>query len=396
MASISVGKLYKRGKIWYFRFTDQNGQRSQRSTGKTVKREAMEVAQAFIDALQATGGSRHASEPLRTEIAKYTSIETNPRYRQAKLYGTAYTLGYAKQVARLAGLLEQVLGSCRPSILDMPIGSITRRDLKEAQLRIVEERGHTRTSQHMFSTLKSMFSHLVDDGVLIQSPALGIPDIGYEKKRISAIDPSLIAWMLHEDRLFPCPIFRAYVTILASTGMRRSEAMAIDTHHITDGTLLIDQQASPHHDEPVPPKWGIIRTIPLPRIALDALARITPDSQGRYFSSYNQGSVTFQMQVLKGSLCSLDPDNKKIWSTLTPHVLRHSANTNLLVAGCSPVLVAEYLAWKHQELVDMQRRYTHMIAMNLKPIADAMDDLLDYKKTSKQSSSRGMAKAIEV
>lgn len=379
MASITVGKLYKRGDIWYFRYTDHDGRRSQRSTGKTVKREATIFAQSFIDALNSTGGSREAAITLREEIARYKDVGTNPRYRQAKLYGKPYTLGYAKQVARHAVLLETVLDGMRPPVLDTPVASITRRDLKEVQLTIVEKRGHCRTAQHMFRTLKTIFSHLVDDGVLSQSPALGMPDIGYDKKKIKAIEAPMIAWMISQEQLFPSPLFHAYVTVLASTGMRRSEALAIDAHHITDGTLLIDQQVSPHHDHPVPPKWRVIRAIPLPRIALGALSSVTPDSQGRYFSALTQRDVTDLVRLLKAALCAADPENRATWSALTLHTLRHSANTNLLVAGCSPVLVAEYLAWKHQELVDMQRNYTHMVAMNLKPVADMMDILCTPK-----------------
>ena len=70
MASITVGKLYKRGDIWYFRYTDHDGRRSQRSTGKTVKREATIFAQSFIDALNSTGGSREAAISSRRVMAE--------------------------------------------------------------------------------------------------------------------------------------------------------------------------------------------------------------------------------------------------------------------------------------------------------------------------------------
>jgi site-specific recombinase XerD len=81
------------------------------------------------------------------------------------------------------------------------------------------------------------------------------------------------------------------------------------------------------------------------------------------------------MGKLKAALKAADPKRADIWAKLGHHVLRHSANTNLLVSGALPVLVAEYLAWKHQELTDMQRRYTSMVAMNLKPIADKLDEI---------------------
>ena len=165
--------------------------------------------------------------------------------------------------------------------------------------------------------------------------------------------------------------------------MRKSEAMAIDSKSIYNGTLMINQQVSPHVNHLVAPKCGIIRSVPLSRITQAALSEIRPDKQGRYFPNYTYNCITTDLMKLRVALATEDKENAVIWKSLTPHMLRHSANTNLLVAGASPVLVAEYLAWKHQELVDMQRRYTHMVAMNLKPVADKIDELYEYKDAKK-------------
>ena len=39
----------------------------------------------------------------------------------------------------------------------------------------------------------------------------------------------------------------------------------------------------------------------------------------------------------------------------------------------SPALVAECLGWRHQPLLVMQDRYTHIYAESLRVIADAID-----------------------
>ena len=374
MGSLNIGKLYKRKLIWYFKITDNSGKRLQRSTGKTVKREAMEFAQQYLARLNDKGISPDANT-LKEELARYLDPFTNPRYRQALLHKTSYTLGYAKQVARHASLVTDALQKRLPAMLALPVDQCTRRDMKEIQIAIVEERGHCRTAQHMFGTLKTIFTYLADDSIIIQSPAAGIPDIGYEAKKMVAIEPELIAWMIGRKDLFPSPRAWAFFTFLAMTGMRKSEGMAIDTEHIQDGTLMIDQQVSPHHDHMVKPKCGVIRVIPLSQTALAALATLEPDKEGRYFGGYKYSDIATDVIKIRTALATEDKDNKEVWYTITPHILRHSANTNLLVSGASPVLVAEYLAWKHQELVDMQRRYTHLVAMNLVPVADMLDKL---------------------
>lgn len=382
MASLNVGKLYKRGAIWYFRITDENGKRVQKSTGKTLKREAQEYAQEYLKKIEQGDPHHQQKSTLRVELTRYLEPSTNPRYRQAQLHGTHYTLGHAKQVARLIGLVIKVLEKRLPRLLAVPVDQITRRDIKDIQIACVEERGHTRTAQSMFSNLKTVFSQLMDDDLIPISPTAGIPEIGYVKKIPIAIEPELIAWMLSKPEIFPSPQFYNYITVLATTGMRRSEALAIDTDHIHEGTLLIDQQVSPHYDHAVKPKWGIIRAIPLPSLARRALAAQSPDKQGRLFSLSNNDVAT-DMAKLKAALKAVDQKNKEIWARLTPHVLRHSANTNLLISGANHILVAEYLAWKHQDLIEMQRRYTHIVAMNLKPIADMLDELYQPRKESK-------------
>ena len=382
MGSLNVGKLYKRGAIWYFRITDNNGKRIQKSTGKTLKREAQEYASEYLHMADNRDKEQRNKPTLKEELTLYLDPSTNPRYKQAQIQEVFYSLGYAKQVARLAKLVVTVTEKRLPVLIDVPVDQITRRDMKDIQIAIVEERGHTRTAQHMFSTLKTIFSHLMEDSLIPLSPAAGIPEIRYVKKVPIAIEPDLIAWMLSKPEIFPSPQFHSYITVLATTGMRRCEALAIDTDHIHEGTLLIDQQVSPHYDHVVPPKWGIIRSIPLPSLAQKALAAQSPDRQGRLFS-LSITDVAGEMVKLKAALKAVDQENKDVWAKLTPHILRHSANTNLLVSGANPVLVAEYLAWKHQELMDMQRLYTHVIAMRLVSVADMLDELYKPRKESK-------------
>jgi integrase len=377
--TISLGTVYKRkgSKSYYFKHTDQNGKRHQTSTGKTGKKAATLYAEEYLSRLRDRQTVKQSS--LLEQLTQYLTPETNPRYKEAQVSGGHYTHRYALLIARnTAGLIE-VLKTEMPHLLDLPVSDLIRRDIKDVAAAIVKVKGHTRTAQMLYSALKVALSQAEEDGIINQSPAKGLANIKYQEKKKQAITPDLIAWMISRKDLFPSYDFWAYMTVIAGSGMRRGEALAINKDRIFNGVLCIDQQFTEGALETSLPKWEIVRHIPLSRLALDALATIEPNADGFYFPHYGKW-IDIQMGRLKASLMAADPSNKEVWKSLGPHLLRHSCNTNLLVSGASPVLVAEYLAWKHQELIDIQRRYTHMIAMNLKPVADAIDAMYSPAK----------------
>ena len=378
--TIVVTSVYKRtgGRSYYFKFTDLDGKRHQLSTGKTNKRDALLYAQAYIDRI--TEGNRHDRMTLAELIRLYESPATNPRRKEALVAGTNYTLQYAQMTARNAKELTKLLDTT--TYLKMQLVDLQKRDIKDIASIIVEAHGRRRKSQMIYSTLKVALSQAESDGLIDQSPGMRLPNIKYTEKKKEALTPEQVRYLLSRADLFPSPEYYAYMTVLASTGMRRGEGLAIHESRLHDGVLTIDSQfTTGSMVTPVPPKWGVIRIIPLPSLALAALKQVTP-RDGYYFPHYDRWT-DISLGKLKAALMAADPKRKVLWAKLGHHLLRHSANTNLLVSGANPVLVAEYLAWKHQELVDMQRRYTHLVAMNLVPVADMLDELYKPQENTK-------------
>lgn len=383
MGSLNIGKPYKRGEIWYFKITGPDGKRIQKSTGKKIKREAVEFAEAYLDKIN-NGSSTGKAPSLRSELERYTIPEQNPRYIQAQLQDkVSYTLSYADQLARQCKLLIKALGEKMPQVLDSPVDSLDRRIMKEVQVAIAEYRGRCRTAQHMFGTLKTIYSYLVDDSVVQHSPVANIPDIGYDKKEMIAIDSELIAWLLSRRDLFPSERSYRFLAILATTGMRLSEGMALSADKLFRGTLTIDQQVSKFHDHLVKPKCGVIRSIPLSKLTQSIIAEMKPDENGRYFEGYSYSRISIEVGTLKAILVREDKLNAATWKRLTPHLLRHSLNTNLLVAGCTELMAAEYLSWFHQNAVDTQKLYTHIKAKKLQGVADMIDEMYTQKTDNK-------------
>ena len=80
-------------------------------------------------------------------------------------------------------------------------------------------------------------------------------------------------------------------------------------------------------------------------------------------------TIKIGAMALPGLVC------KEAVAQLTAHKLRHSLNTNLMLAGANPLLVRTYLSWEHQGSNAVQAGYTHVYARNLLPVARVIDDM---------------------
>jgi len=364
--------VYRRieGGHWYFRYKDLNGRFQQKCTGTSDYDEALLKKKTFIAKLR---------DPIvpyfRDELRRYQDINTNPKYRQAQIDGSNYSYRYAQRVTYFTKRIEKILLARCPEFLMLPLDEFTRRDAKKITEAIVLEVGHSRTAQMLQQTMKVIFSEARQDGVINLSPFEGQRVIRYNKKERYAVEENWIAWAVSRRDLFMDTQFWAYFTIAATTGMRRSEILALATEQLQGDILRIDRSLQGNNlDSPIGlPKWNIIRTIPVSTVTLEAIHSVTPDPEGRYFHK-NSGWVYMGFNNLKATLNGVDPEHRDIWEPLTTHILRHSLNTDLIIAGIPEILVAEYLGWKHQgQMLDIQRRYTHVVTSHLRPIPEMVD-----------------------
>ncbi len=381
--SIYINRIYKRegSDKYYFQYTDKTGKRKQKCTGFSDKDKAGIAANDFVHRLQ---NGIDLTTTFLGEIKKYQNINTNPRYLDAKVSGESYGLEYAKKIAISACTVEKVLSQSKHAyLLDWPLYMFLRSDVKDIATVLVQEKGRCRSTQLLFCFVKALFSQAVENGLIQTSPAAMIKDIKYDQKKRSAIPNQSIAWLMAREDLFPSHDAWAFFSILATTGMRRGELLALSSNQIYNGVLTVNRALkSDNVDDVGLPKWNFTRTIPLSDLTMKILQSVKPNKRnGRYFYIHRQ-RVQYDFMKIKVAAMAADPENRDLWENLSPHVLRHSLNTNLLISGLSPVLVAEYLSWHHQELLDMQKRYTHLVVQNLKPIATAIDRLYSYHDTA--------------
>ena len=365
-----ANKVYKRGDspVYYLDYTDPlTGKRIRRSSGKSSKEEA----ERELTIALGTTATNIKSYTLSQIMVLYENPETNPRKKQARMDGTTYGDAYAKSFAMRVKRLRKFMQVNCPRFLELRVSRLKRTDLKTIKEILVDKLGQKRSSQQYFQAIKIMISQCVEDGIIEVSVGAGLKDIHYEEKRRYAIAPEIIRSIINARDSFPSDEEWAFFTVLATTGMRASEVLALASFQIANGVLTVNRALKSHNKDDIGlPKWNITRVIPLSSLTQEALEAITPDEYGRYFH-HNRCWAVSAFNRIQGMISILSPDTKKI----TAHILRHSLNSNLLALGLSPVLVAEYLSWSHQNMLDIQERYTHILAKHMLPIADAIDSL---------------------
>ena len=374
--------LYQDNGIWYVSLIHpETGRRIRKTTRTRDKEEALTLERAMIEDINAS----RTGYSLDHLIELYSSPTTNPRMKSYKITGQSYSEDYAERVADHVKDIRSILKRKAPRLLKMNIRSIQTIHIKTVRDIIFEEYGACRKAQYIFRSFRSMFGEAVAQGWTEYNPTLGIHDISYEEKEEIYI-PSFVMRQLIDDReRYPDVRKWAYCALIAVTGLRKMEALAITAEKIKDGCLLIDSQVTRIGDTTKDPKWHVIRRIVLPKVALKILSYITPDEEnGRYFP-HNRNWVPSAINAVKNIETALHPEQSQYWKAWHLHGCRHFLNTNLRAMGIPDSLSQEWLAWKHEGDKKIQRRYTHFVPEHLQAVADAIDKLYLYEEALEKS-----------
>lgn len=352
-------------------YDPETRRRIKRSTGKTDYEEALTVYRRALAELKDSIGPLTVGAMLDL----YSDPKTNPRYKIAQVEGTRYGADHANSVAGQARALKKLLQVRAPAYLKKEVSEIRKLEIKNIRQAIIDVWGQRRKSQETFATFKTMMAQCAEDGYIEISPAKDVRDIPYKSKQRPSFPAEEINRVLALKDVCPEIDKWAFFAIMATTGMRMSEVLALSERQIYKGTLTIDAALKTNSADDIGlPKYDLVRIIPLSQITLEILSYVKPDKNGRYFRhNRNWGSHAVRDVLLVA--CSMYPEDRDLFATMTSHTLRHSMNTNLLASGLPPLLVAEYLSWNHQCLLDMQQRYTHVYAEALRPVAEKIDEL---------------------
>lgn len=368
--------LTNRNGIYYLNFYSPVTGRYQRISLKT---KSEDDAKKAADKKIAVYANFSEMISLGTLLQLYANPDTNPRFQRRKREGGSYSKRYAKYIARHAKYLDSIISKSLPKIYKMPLNDLKARQGLIIRDLLLNELGPCRTSQYIFRSFKAMFSEARQTAIIEINHMEGLPDIRYKEKQRDAVYPEYINLILQAKEYFDEKKQWAYLAILATTGMRRSEVLALNKEQLFNNNLTIDRALISNSADLIgPPKGGVIRIIPLAEITLEAINYIHPDKKGRFFP-YGQYWVERTIKSMREIMIGLHPEYKEIWNGITAHVFRHSLNTNLKAMSINERKVDTYMSWEHQSLNEVADRYTHLKARQLIEVAEAIDIMCQGK-----------------
>ncbi|MGH4038063.1 MAG: tyrosine-type recombinase/integrase [Sphaerochaeta sp.] len=314
-------------------------------------------------------------------INSYCSPDLNPKLLDSKETGKCYKPSTIRFMTNTAKNNKKLLSAKGKAFMNCDIKNLSRIDIIAIRKIIFNAFGRTRKSQMMFDQIKQYINFAFQTGKINSNPSDRIPSITYTPIVKPSIHPNLITLVINSKHFFPSTLAWAYFTIAATTGMRRSEIMGMNfekiIHKENQYYYLIDQQWEQYSKGYVLPKMNKIRQIPLANITMIAIKTIGIKPKGRLFDK-KWSWVDIIFQQLRLILIAQYPDMEKI-KKLSSHVLRHSINTNLIIAGTDKDLIQKYLGWSREREYSTQVLYTHYGARDLIPVSKMIDKIYSSK-----------------
>jgi integrase len=313
---------------------------------------------------------RTLSEARRAKATRTTG-DTRPDSRERfDAYARAWLDSTQGRTRR--GLSPSTRASYRDAVERMAIprfgsarlGDITAPDIRD-YIRALAGQGLSATTVRRYiAPVRALFATAVEDGLLTVNPTAGVRVIvrGEGRRRVKTLTPEQIRALIEE---VPSE-WQGFVTILAFTGARISEALAA-----TWGDLAQEDGA---------PVWGI------PDSKTDAGVRSVPLSPGLSRSlTVRRATATYAADgdrifpSATGTPMDRHNFNRRVWQpaakrasvSATPHTLRHSLASLLFERGDNAAQVAAWLG--HEDPSFTLRTYIH--ARDL-PDASFLDDAL--------------------
>lgn len=240
------------------------------------------------------------------------------------------------------------------------------------------------TIDKIMNALKTVFGEAVINRDILYNPCIGIVRLGsnYDNPR-GAFSIDELEIFLRRENWNNAEAWNCF-RLVAVTGMRCGEVLAFPWGCASEQDLAIVNNWK-DIAEKGEPKGNKPRTVPISKSAwriigehkttrstmLDEndLLFCDPITGGRRGPAW--WKKNFDTAMEKSELPLYDSDGHK----RTPHSLRHTLNTLLLVRGVSPILIREYLGWAedNQKLTKVQQGYTHFSVMDMAGLVATID-----------------------
>lgn len=212
------------------------------------------------------------------------------------------------------------------------------------------------------ASLKSFYSHCLDEGLVTQNPVHDIPRQKAEKKLPQILTGREVELLLEQPKCTDMKGYRdkAMLETLYATGMRVSEMIALNLEDVNLSGAFIKCEGA-----------GKFRIIPLYPAAVKALSVYVAEIRPKMVCSQDEAALFVNVSGERMSrqgfwkIIKHYQETAQISKDITPHTLRHSFAAHLLENGADLHSLQEMLG--HSDISSTQI-YTQVVKQNLKSV----------------------------
>ncbi|MGH3426953.1 MAG: tyrosine-type recombinase/integrase [Mycobacteriales bacterium] len=268
--------IFKRGSRYAVRFRGPDGRIHQRSVSTVAE------ARAIKSALTTDVRRGEYRELSRTTFAEYseTWLDTY-QGRTARGIRPATLADYRKQIERHA----------LPYFGRLRLAEIEPRDVKGFAKAVGDRGVGANTVRLAVAPVRALFATAVEEGLIRSNPATGVrlarvvpEDADYEQVQAKALTEAELSALLDAT----APEWRLFVVFVAHTGLRISEAIAVQWADIDFGTRRLKVSRRWYRGSLAAPKSRFgRRSIPLTESMIDSLwarRKLAPDPRASTFA----------------------------------------------------------------------------------------------------------------
>jgi integrase len=329
LASITLFKP-SRGRNWYVSFTDSDGNRKQKSTGKSTKREALKVLTEFQTLLKVK------SKPVLLSKLAEQFLE----YARSNYSGKTF-VAYKATLKRFEAICE-----------DVALSKITARHWDTYRIERLKSVSPVSVNIEL-RALKAFLNTVVRWGNLERSP--------FNRQPLATVPESSPVFFTKEDfqkllNVIKQSWLKEAVVFTVLTGLRRGELINLRWQDVDLQRRIFTVQSNPTFKT----KQGKKRTLPLNETAFHLLTLKHAQSIGEYVFTVSRKQITesWLSHLFKRAVREVSLNDKLHW-----HSLRSSFASWLVIDGVSIYAVSKLLG--HSSVAITQKHYAHLATENL-------------------------------
>lgn len=374
--------IYKRGKVWYVRFVDENGAYQRKSSGLKNKR----AAQGVFEDIKSKVRDRKLKIDRPTP-SNATVNECAERWLEfAKAEVKSRTYGEYETIVRIHVL---------PAFGDARAAQIEKTDVRDFLVRKLNSGLSRPTVRNIRAVLRAMFNFALDENLVSTNPAARLgrkPRLGTshsDKTEARALSQRQLSRFLaaaaKDSRYYP------FFFLLARTGLRLGEALALKWSDLDFDSreILVERALIRDTRTTGTTKTGESRPVDMSLQLRDILLKLEMERKRDAFSKGQEEGPPWVFTNTAGSPLDQSKADKvfkrilraaKLPLRFSPRSLRHTFASLLLQQGESLVYVQRQLG--HASIQLTADVYGRWLPMGNQAAVDRLDERDGHKNVT--------------